>query len=66
MYRLDRKAFRAMTAEEADTAMKNYHNFSLVERFRAAYYLISVSFNFPLDDPPRLDRTAFEKRGRNG
>ncbi|GAA4042922.1 hypothetical protein GCM10022409_31080 [Hymenobacter glaciei] len=34
----------------------------MVERLRAAQYLNSVAFNFDLDNPPRLDRTAFSCR----
>ena len=66
MYRLDRNVSKAMTVQEADDEMKNYHKFSLEERLRAAYYLISVAYDFPISDPPRIDKTVFKAIARNG
>ena len=61
-YRLDRTAFQAGTHEQAE----RYHALSqpqtMAERLRAAAYLNSVAFNYDLNNPPRLDRTAFSAR----
>jgi hypothetical protein len=41
----------------------------MVERLRAAAYLNSVAYGYDLQNPPKLDRTAFSTRQhaqRNG
>ena len=36
-----------------------------VERLRAAYYLISVAYDFDPENPPPVDRTKFSCRKRS-
>ncbi len=63
MYRLDRTKFKMGKVEE-----QNQNAFwkdkSPIERFRAAYYLISVSYDFDPENPPKVDRTKFSCRKR--
>lgn len=63
-FRLDRTAFKAQTAVEAANHKQYYQNLTVKERLRIAHYLNSIAFNFPVDDPPRLDRTKFSARSR--
>jgi len=64
-YRLDRTAFKAHTAEEATKSQAAYYKtLTWQERLRAANYLNSVAYNYPEDQPPKLDRSAFSMRSR--
>lgn len=64
-YRMDRSAFKAQSADEA---VKNqaayYKRLTWQERLKIANYLNSVAYNFPENNPPRLDKTAFNMRFR--
>ena len=61
-FRLDRKAFHAGTHEETERYHARNQPETMAERLRAAAYLNSVAFNYDLNNPPRLDRTAFAAR----
>ena len=62
---MDRSAFKAQTAQEADTAHAEYYrSLTWQERLRIANYLNSVAYNYSVDNPPRLDRTQFSVRSR--
>lgn len=63
-FRLNRQAFKAQTAEEAADHVSIYKKLSWQERLRIANYLNSIAFNFPENNPPRLDRTKFKVRSR--
>lgn len=66
MYRLDRTAFRAQTAEQATKSHAEfYKNLTWQERLKIANYLNSIAFNYPENNPPRLDRTKFSVTSRN-
>lgn len=58
-YKFDRTAFKASTVEEADEDMRNYKNLSPKQRLKLAGYLISIAYNFNLNDPPKMDKTIF-------
>ena len=61
--RLDRTAFRAGSFADADDHYRHdWRHATPAERLRAARYLISVAFRFELNNPPRLDRSAFSVR----
>lgn len=63
---MDRTAFKAHTAAEASAShAEHYRKLTWQERLRIANYLNSVAFNYPENNPPRLDRTAFKTRSRN-
>ncbi|MDQ2794413.1 MAG: hypothetical protein M3Y12_10470 [Bacteroidota bacterium] len=61
-FRLDRTAFHAGTHAQAAAYHRQQQPETMAKRLRAAHYLNSVAFNFDLDNPPRLDRTAFSCR----
>ncbi len=61
-FRLDRTSFRAMTMEEADKAMTDYTDCTWQERFKIANYLNSVAYNYPLNNPPKMDKTICTPR----
>lgn len=63
-YRLDRTKFKAQTAAAAADHASFYKKLTWQERLRAAFYLNSVAFNYPENEPQRLDRTKFNARTR--
>jgi len=64
-YRLDRTAFKAQTADEATKADAAYsRKLTWQERLKIANYLNSVAYNYPENDPPRLDKTIFKAIAR--
>jgi len=65
MYRLDRKAFKALSFKEAEIEMSNSKDVPVAERLRRSYYLIAAAYNFDPEHPPRLDRNYFEMRKRD-
>lgn len=64
--RLDRTAFAALSFEEADKAIGQFHDHTWKERLLIANRLIAIAYNFPVNDPPKMDRTHFEMRQHNG
>ena len=65
MYRLNRTVFKAHTAEEATKSHSAYYKtLTWQERLRISNYLNSIAFNFPENNPPKLDRTKFSARAR--
>jgi hypothetical protein len=64
-YKLDRTAFKAQTAEEAEDHATYYKTLTWQERLRIANYLNSVVYNYPENEPPKVDKTVFSVRGRD-
>jgi hypothetical protein len=64
-YPLDRTAFKAQTAEEAAKSHAAYYKtLTWQERLRIANYLNSIAYNYPENEPPKMDKTAFSMRSR--
>jgi len=63
-YPLDRTAFKAQTAEEASNHAAYYKTLTWQERLRIANYLNSIAYNYPENEPPRMDKTAFKIQKR--
>jgi hypothetical protein len=63
-YKLDRTKFKAHTAEEAANHSQYYSELTWQERLKIANYLNSIAYNYPENNPPKLDRTKFSARGR--
>jgi hypothetical protein len=63
-YRLDRTAFKAQTAKEASNHAAYYKSLTWQERLRIANYLNSIAYNYPENNPPKMDKTAFTYRAR--
>ena len=64
--RLDRTAFAALSFEDADKSISRFHEHTWKERLLIANRLIAITYNFPLNDPPRMDKTHFEIHQHNG
>ncbi len=47
---------------EADNSLDYWSNKTYEERLNAAWYLISCAYDFPLAEPPKLDRNFFSFR----
>ncbi|WP_394994623.1 hypothetical protein [Emticicia sp.] len=62
MYRLDRTAFRMGNHQEAEDNRTYWQSQSMNERLKAAMYLNSVAYNFDINNPIRIDKTAFNMR----
>ncbi|HMR19034.1 MAG TPA: hypothetical protein PKA53_07020 [Sphingobacterium sp.] len=62
--RLDRKSFKAQTAQEAADYAVYYKELSWKERLKVASYLNSIAYNYPSDNPPRMDKTKGTARVR--
>ncbi len=64
-YRLDRTVFKAQTAEEATKSQAEYYrSLTWQERMRIANYLNSIAYNYPENEPSRMDKTVFKMRSR--
>ena len=57
-------AFKAQNAVEAADHTPYYRKKGWKERLKIAAYLNSIAFNYPLESPPRLDRTKFKASSR--
>lgn len=65
MYRLDRSAFKRQSAEEAANQYGYWQEKSPEERLRASFYLISIAWNFSMDDPPHLTERKKTEKNEN-
>ena len=64
-FRLDRTQFSKMSFEEADREINGHKANTPKERLEIANRLIAVAYNFPLDNPPKMDKNFFEARSLN-
>ena len=64
-FRLDRTAFKAQTAADAANHAAYYKKLSWQERLRITTYLNSLAFNYPHNNPPRIDKTKFKAKSQN-
>ena len=64
MYKLDRTAFKMQTYEQASDHCEYWLSKTATERLKAVAYLNSVAYNYPVHNPPRLDRTYFKVTSR--
>ncbi|MEP0711973.1 hypothetical protein [Algoriphagus sp.] len=63
-YKLDRSAFHARNASEQVNYAKEYKDSSWQERLPIHRYLNSIAYGYDIDNPPRMDKTAFSVRSR--
>lgn len=61
-YKLDKTAFQAMTAAEADEYQRDNAKKSIEQRLEIAFYLTSIAYNFDMNNPPRMDKTIFSAK----
>jgi hypothetical protein len=65
--RLDRTQFEGLSFEAADKAMQNTKHLSPAERLAIANLLIAAAYNFPINNPPKMDKTICVPRNlKNG
>lgn len=64
-FRLNRTAFKAHTADDAANHAVYYINLTWQERLRVNAYLNSLAFNYPQNNPPRIDKTKFKAKSQN-
>ena len=60
--RLDKSQFAGMSFKEADRAMNDYKLNTPQQRLEIANRLIAIAYNFPLNNPPPIDKFFFEAR----
>ena len=66
-FRLDRTQFSKISFKEADKEISDYKANTPKERLEIASRLIAIAYNFPIDNPPRMDKNFFEARSlQNG
>lgn len=63
-FRLDKTAFKMHHTKDAINNFFYWKSKTLEERLKAANYLNSVAYNFPLNEPPKLDKNYFKMRSR--
>ncbi len=59
-FKLDRTSFKAQTFSEAADHVEYYKQKSWQERLEIVSYLNSVAFNYPLENPPKMDKSKFK------
>lgn len=64
-FRLNRTAFKAQTAAGAANHAVYYKKLSWQERLRITAFLNSLAYNYPLNNPPRIDKTIFNAKSQN-
>ncbi|OSZ78637.1 hypothetical protein CAP35_10420 [Chitinophagaceae bacterium IBVUCB1] len=62
-FRLDKSAFKATSAKEADNHVTYWRTKTISERLQAGFYLINQFYGTTNSTP--LDRTVFSKRNRD-
>jgi hypothetical protein len=64
-YRLGRAAFKAQMVENAAKSHAAYYkSLTWQARLRIANYLNSIAYNYPENEPPRMDKNVFKGRSR--
>jgi hypothetical protein len=59
----DQSAFNARAAVDAEKSQPGYYKtLTWQERMVIANYLNSIKYNYPENDPPRMDKTYFKAR----
>ncbi|MBS1759182.1 MAG: hypothetical protein JST23_03580 [Bacteroidetes bacterium] len=63
-FKLDRSAFKAQSTTDAAKHAQYYKTLTWQERLKITAYLNSIAYNYPLNSPPKLDRTKFSVKSR--
>jgi len=63
-FKLDRNAFEARSASEPVNYGKGHQQLTWQERLKIHCYLNSFAYGDDIDNPPRMDKTAFSVRSR--
>lgn len=65
MYSFDRTSSESFKAEDRNNDLAYWSKVDINERLRAANYLISVAYDFDLQNPPSMDKSIFKARKRD-
>jgi hypothetical protein len=65
-FKLDRTAFATLSFEDADKAISRFPKHTWKERLIIAKHLTAVAYNYPVNNPPKMDKTFFEIHQHNG
>jgi hypothetical protein len=63
-FKLDRTAFEARTASKSVNYGKAHQKLTWQQRLKIHRYLKSIAYGYTIDNPPRMDKTAFSVRSR--
>ncbi|MND65818.1 hypothetical protein D3C80_572010 [compost metagenome] len=63
-FKLDRSQFQAYNYAESKKHSVYYKHLPWQERLRIAFYLNSIAYNYPLNNPPQMDKSAFTIKKR--
>ena len=62
MFKLDRTSYSSGKVTDFKKECDNYRNMSLLQIGEVFAYLQSVSYNYPVNQPLKMDRTVFSVR----
>ena len=62
MFKLDRTAHSSGKITDCKKESDNYKNLNLLQIGEVFAYLQSVSYNYPINQPLKMDRTVFSAR----
>ena len=60
--KLDRTYFKMGSHQESGDNRKFWASQTMEARLKAAFYLNSVTYNFDINFPPKMDKTIFKAR----
>lgn len=66
MLKLDRTVFSTSKISDFKKESDNYSNLTNIQKAEAFAYLQSTAYNYPINNPPKMDRTFFIVRKLNG
>ena len=64
-FKFDRTKFKAQSAVEAANHKQYYQNLTWQQRLKVANYLNSIAYNYPENNPPRVNKMAYNARSLN-
>ena len=62
MFKLDRTAHSSGKITDLKKESDNYKNLNLLQIAEVFAYLQSVAYNYPINEPLKMDRTVFSVR----
>ncbi|MET3128667.1 hypothetical protein ABID42_003786 [Arcicella rosea] len=60
--KLDRNFFKMGSHLESGDNRNFWKDKTIIERLEASFYLNSISYNFDIKNPPKMDKTLFSHR----
>ncbi len=66
MFKLDRNSFSSGKLSDFKIESDKYVDYTKEEKLAVFVYLQSVAYNYPVNNPPKMDKTIFSARKING